>query len=598
MTEEEIFNQAPGFYQESSYWYAIIHTHSSVNQVQLIGDFTDWKSVPIRLKKIPGNKFWYFKGKDNDFTRKPKAGDKYKFRIQYRDSIDWLEIQDPAARQVENSNPQACSIVTISSNYKWHDQKWRRPGWEYYLIYQLHVKRFTSRNGKLSALQQIAREIDGKENNRYIKNLGITAIQLLPINEFQGDNSWGYNGVYLYAVESSYGHPDDLKELVDTAHQNGIAVILDVVYNHIGTADSPLSAIDHETYFSGDTEFGAMFNFGNEVTRHFLIQNLLFLAREYHIDGFRFDLSHLLHKGNTWTYHVKFPGRVSGWDFIKEMRSKIKKIDPAILLIAEELPDNWYVTQEHVATAWDGDNHGPFDSQWCDAFHDNFKEVLKGEHLDKLKNVFTFFGDNWQCATNYTESHDEVGNSDERIAKVAREGKGWEMCQISAAGTILARGIPMIFMGQEAGEWIQFGQLGSAPDGQSWWNHRLNLDDYEKNPGRQKVLNWFKRIFEIRRMDPASFAWGDIEITYIHNEHGIIAFTRNHRKYVIVLNFKGQSWFDYYIGVSGFYKELANSSWHVFNISNTQQTTRGGDYHFPIDSVHIPAYGAVILEKY
>jgi 1,4-alpha-glucan branching enzyme len=598
MTEEKIFTLSPGFYKEGHFWYAIIHTHSSVKAIQIIGDFTDWKKTPVHLNKISSGKFWYFKGKDNDFTRKPKAGDKYKLRIRYQGTTDWLEIQDPAARQVENSSPQASSIVTISSNYQWHDSKWEKPGWEYYMIYQLHPKRFTSQNGNISPLKQITREIDGKEKNQYIKNLGTTAIQLMPINEFQGEYSWGYNGVYLYAVESSYGHPDDLKELVDTAHQNGMAVILDVVYNHIGTDDSPLSAIDHETYFSGDTDFGAMFNFGNDVTRHFLIQNLLFLAREYHIDGFRFDISHLLHKGNTWTYHVKFPGKVSGWDFIKEMRSKIKKLDPAILLIAEEFPDNWYVTQEHVETSWDGDNHGPFDTQWCDAFHDNFKEVLKGGHLDKLKSVFTYFGDNWQCATNYTESHDEVGNVDERIARVAREGKGWEMCQLSAAGTILARGIPMIFMGQEAGEWIQFGQKGNAPDGKSWWDHRLNLNDYEKNPLRQKVLNWFKRILEIRKMDLTGFAWGDIEVTHIHNDNGIICFTRNNKKYVIILNFKEQTWFDYHINITGFYKELANTSWPAFNFSNTREATRYGDYHYQINTVHIPAYGAVILEKY
>ena len=273
-------------------------------------------------------------------------------------------------------------------------------------------------------------------------------------------------------------------------------------------------------------------------------------------------------------------------------------MDSKILLIAEELPDNWYVTQEHVATSWDGDDHGPFDSQWCDTFHDNFKDVLKGDHLEKLYSVFTYFGDNWQCSTNYTESHDEVGNDDQRIAKVAREGKGWEMCQISAAGTILSRGIPMIFMGQEAGEWIQFGQGGTPPDGGNWWNHRLNLNDYQNNTQRRKIVDWFRRMFEIRKMDLPAFSWEDIEITHIHNDNGIVAFARNKRKYLIVLNFKGQTWFDYNVGVSGFYKELANASWPAYNISDTPEATRHGDYHYQINTVHIPAYGAVILQRY
>ena len=108
------------------------------------------------------------------------------------------------------------------------------------MIYQLHPLRFTDRNQGLKPLQQITEELNKNGTHDYLNNLGITTIQLLPVNEFPMDYSWGYNPSFFYAIESSYGKPDDLKQLVDTAHQHGIAVILDLVYNHGGSGDNIL----------------------------------------------------------------------------------------------------------------------------------------------------------------------------------------------------------------------------------------------------------------------------------------------------------------------------------------------------------------------
>jgi 1,4-alpha-glucan branching enzyme len=605
-----IWSRSPGFYEDGGIWYAIVHTRPDVERVRLVGEFTNEESDAIDLTRTPDGKFWWYKGNEAAFARPPAAGDKYNFLLTGPSGTD-LRLQDPAARQVENSSLSARSIVTVSDAYEWQDQDWQRPGWEYYLIYQLHPLRFSNRNEDLMPLQRVTEELDGDGSDDYLRDLHATAVQLLPINEFAGDISWGYNPSFFYAVESSYGTPDQLKEFVDTAHQNGIAVVLDMVPNHGGSGDNILwqiaqADIRNGTYYDGDTVWGPMLNFDHDVARHFFIQNLVYFAREYHIDGFRFDFTRPIHNPNDG--NIRLPGSGGGWAFLREIREKLKAVSPRILLIAEELPNTWYVTQERVETPWAGDWHGPFDAQWADSFHDRFKAVLTGGHLDNLYEAFTEFGDSWHDAVIYTESHDEVGNTDDRIAKRGRNGKGWEMSQLAAAGTILGRGIPMLFMGQESGESMQFGQddgklPAHSPDaydpgtGATWWDDRLALDAYESDSGRRKVRSWTRKMLEIRRDDLERLAHSEVKITHIHNDNGVIGFMRGDGMYVVVLNFKSNAWDHYDIGIRGRYQELANTSWPAFNLAGYAERTRGGEDAHDISDVPIPSYGAVVLVR-
>ena len=604
-----IWSRPPGFYKEGNDWIGVVHVKPSVSRVRLAGDFTDWKDHAVDLTKTPDGKFWWLKAQDAAFVRAPKAGDKYKFILTEAGSDRW--IQDPAARRVENSGLGSNSVVTVGTDYAWHDHSWHRPQWYQHLIYQLHPLRFTSRNrdnqgGTLSPLQQVCEELNNNGSNDYLNHVGTTAVQLLPVNEFAGDLSWGYNPSFFYAVESSYGTPDDLKALVDTAHQNGIAVILDLVYNHGGTGDNILWDVAQDnlqsgTYYDGDTKWGAMINFDNDVARHFFVQNIAFLAKEYHIDGFRFDFTRPIHDEND--SNIKVRGSGGGWHFLREVREKVKTVDPGIILIAEELPNTWYVTREVIDSSFGGDSHAPFDSQWCDPFHDRFKAVLTGQHLNNLYEVFTQFGDSWQDGLIYSESHDEVGNTDDRIARRARDGKGWEMCQIAAAGTLLGRGVPMIFMGQEAGESMQFGQDNdklqdyNPGTGHTWWDDRLDLQAYETDAGRTKVRDWYRKVLEIRKADSQALSDSSIEVKHIHDDNGVAAFTRANGQYLVVMNFKHNSWANYNIGVSGRYKEIANTSWPTFNLGGYAERTRHGDQAHDINEVPIPAYGAVIFKR-
>ncbi len=600
-----IWNRSPGFYKHGDAWYAILHVRPTVTRVRLTGDFTNGLAGTVDLTRTPDGKFWWFKGTDSDFARTPAAGDRYRFVLNEGSGPDQF-IQDPAARRVENSGLGSHSLVTVSDDYEWNDADWSPPQWYRHIIYQLHPLRFTDRNPGLTPLQQVTEELDADGTNDYLNSLGVTAVQLLPVNEFPLSISWGYNPSFFYAIESSYGTPDQLKKLVDTAHKNGIAVILDVVYNHGGSGDNILwqvaqTHLHQGTYYDGDTVWGPMINFDNEIARHFFVQNIAYLAREYHIDGFRFDFTRPIH--NASDGNIKIPGSGGGWDFLRALRSAARSVNPGIILIAEELPNTWWITAENVGAPYAGDWHGPMDSQWADPFHDNFKAVLTGGHLDHLSQAFTSFGDSWQDALIYAESHDEVGNTDDRIARRARDGKGWEMDQIAAAGVVLGRGVPMIFMGQEAGEWMQFGQDDgklseyNPGTGETWWDDRLALDDYESDPGRSKVRGWYETVIAIRKTDPQAFAWPDIRITHIHDANGIAAFTRDDGKYLIVMNVRGNAWPKYRVGVSGRYREIANTSWPAYNLGEYPEMTRGGDAAHQIDDVPIPPYGAIILKR-
>lgn len=582
---DAIWERSPGVYKENGNWYIIFHTKPDDTNVQLYGDFTNGQTSPINLTRTPDGKFWWFKGTDASFSRAPAHGDEYRFRLTRDGTVQ--TFQDPAARWVSHSGlDTGMSKISISDNYQWQTASWVRPKQEQLNIYQLHPLRFTDRN-QGTPFQQVMEELDNDGTNDYINHLGITALELLPVNEFAGALSWGYNPSFFYAIEESYGGPDGLKALVDKAHQNGIAVILDLEFNHVASGDNILWTIDNETYMDGDTVWGPLYNFNNDIAKHFLIQNVLYLAEEFKIDGFRFDHTNTIHNPNSG--FVTVPGDGGGWDFLRELYGKTKALDSDIWFTGEELPDWWGLTSDDTGVIVEGSSHAPMDSQWTDTFHDSFKSVLTGSHLDNLWPVFGHFGDGWQDATVYTESHDEVGNTDDRIAKRGRDGKGWEMNQLSLTGTIMARGTPMVFMGQEAGESKQFHI--------DWWSDRLPLGTYETNPAQKKILDWYKKLNEIRNDDLLTFASSNSWISHIHNNNGIAAFTRADSKYVVVMNFSSATWFNYDVGISGNYREIANTSWDDFNIGGVQQATRGSSQAFAINNVHIPAYGAVVLIK-
>lgn len=212
--------------------------------------------------------------------RDGRAGDAYGFRL-----MGGPLLPDPASR-AQQEDAHGRSLVVDASSFPWQDAAWRRPPFRDLVIYEIHIGTFTPEG----TFRQAATRLP------YLRSLGITAVEIMPIADFPGSRNWGYDGVLIYAPERHYGTPDDLRHFVDQAHSHGIAVILDVVYNHFGPDGNYLSTYSPH-YFTEKhhTPWGNAFNFDSEMAgpvRDFFLQNPPYWMENFHIDGFRFDATH------------------------------------------------------------------------------------------------------------------------------------------------------------------------------------------------------------------------------------------------------------------------------------------------------------------
>jgi malto-oligosyltrehalose trehalohydrolase len=212
-----------------------------------------------------------------------EAGPGTRYRFVLPDSV---AVPDPASR-FQPQDVHGASEVIAPNAYSWTDESWRGRGWEECVIYELHVGAFTADGTFRAAIDRLDE----------LRDLGITAIELMPVADFPGRWNWGYDGVLLFAPDSSYGRPEDLKRLVDAAHARGIAVILDVVYNHFGPDGNYLPLYSHTFTESHHTPWGAAVNYDAEHSksvRDLIINNAVYWICEYNFDGLRLDAVHAI----------------------------------------------------------------------------------------------------------------------------------------------------------------------------------------------------------------------------------------------------------------------------------------------------------------
>ncbi len=277
--------------------------------------------------------------------QKPGPGSCYRFRID-----GGLRVSDPASRY-NPADVHGPSQVIDPCEFDWEDEGWRGRPWSEAVIYELHVGTFT-----------LAGTFAGvKDRLDYLVDLGVTAIELMPVADFPGARNWGYDGVLPFAPESSYGHPEELKDLVQTAHQKGLMVFLDVVYNHFGPEGNYLHIYTPQ-FFSKrhSTPWGAAINFdgpGSRVVRDFFIHNALYWLTEYHFDGLRLDAVHAILDGS----------------------------DPDILLELAEAVHRGPGKERHLHLVLENDQNAAhyFDrgyrAQWNDDIHHALHVLLTGE---------------------------------------------------------------------------------------------------------------------------------------------------------------------------------------------------------------------------
>jgi maltooligosyltrehalose trehalohydrolase len=376
-----------------------------------------------------------------------KEGDHYRFRI------DGKEYPDPASLSQPAGVHGPSAVINLQS-FQWTDNDWNNLPLQDYIIYELHVGTFTTQG----TFEAIEARLD------YLLQLGITAIEIMPVAQFPGERNWGYDGVYPFAVQDSYGGPKGLQHLVNACHEKGLAVILDVVYNHVGPEGAYLGAI--APYFTDKyhTPWGQAINFDDawcDGVRHFFIANALMWLKHFHIDALRLDAVHAIKD-------------MSPVHILKEIRLQVDALmeytgKNYYLLVESDLNDPRYI--DPISKGGYG-----MDAQWVDEFHHALRVTASGEkygyysdfngiaHLCKsYTDAYIYDGqysehrkrrfgakavDNpGQQFIVFSQNHDQVGNR--MLGERTSQLLSFEMQKLLAAAVIFSPYIPLLFMGEE-----------------------------------------------------------------------------------------------------------------------------------------------------
>jgi maltooligosyltrehalose trehalohydrolase len=341
------------------------------------------------------------------------AGDDYVFVLD--GGRAW---PDPCSR-FQPEGIRGPSRVVDPAAFRWTDEGW--PGLRVHdlVVYELHVGAFT-REGTFDAI--VARL-------RGLRELGVTAVELMPVATFPGDRGWGYDGVYAYAPHPAYGGPEGLARLVDAAHAEGLGVVLDVVYNHVGPGSEALAAFG--LYFTDrwETPWGDAMNFAEDGVREWAIQNACQWVRDYHVDGLRLDA--------VFAVHDEGPRHV-----LAELAERVHEVNPRALVISETHLDDRRPLEE-----W---GH---DAQWWDGFHHALHALVTGER----EGYYAPYGSVEARASAFAaparerlvvcaQNHDQVGNRalGDRLTR--------EQLRVAAHCVLLSPFSPLLFMGEEYGE--------------------------------------------------------------------------------------------------------------------------------------------------
>ena len=384
------------------------------------------------------------------FVANASAGSLYRYRLDGGEAFP-----DPASR-FQPEGPHGPSQVIDPNKFEWTDQNWPGINLAGQVIYEMHVGTFTKQGTWRSAIERL----------EYLRETGITVIEMMPVACFPGQFGWGYDGVFQFAPVSIYGSPDDLRLFVDRAHSLGIAVILDVVYNHLGP-DGNYLAKYAKRYFNEElqTDWGAAINFDGDQSgpvREYFRENGSYWVREFHIDGLRLDATQDIHDNSS-------PHIIT--ELIADARKTAGK--RSVIVVAENEPQ-----QCHYVLRPEEGGHGA-DALWNDDYHHSAMVALTGkadayytdyrgtaqEFVSALKYGYLYQGQwyLWQkkrrgtpsfqvsrpAMITFLQNHDQVANSarGRRISDLTSPGR----LRALTAVTLLGPGTPMLFQGQEFG---------------------------------------------------------------------------------------------------------------------------------------------------
>jgi 1,4-alpha-glucan branching enzyme len=508
---------------------------------------------------------------------------------------------DPRARLLTSSVGE--SVVYDDGAFDWQDDAFTMPAWNDLVIYELHVGTFNDQNPDgPGTLEQATDRLD------YLAGLGINAVSMMPLAEFAGDFSWGYNPAFPFAIESAYGGPDAFKRFVKEAHARGIAVLVDVVYNHFGPSDLELWRFDGWAEGEGggiyfyndhraDTPWGMTRpDYGRPEVRAFIKDNARLWLDNFRCDGLRWDGTVFIRFKDFWKSEgSELP---DGWSLMQEINAEAAYASPGKLMIAEDLQGD-----AHLVEPVDGGGGG-FGAQWDALFVHPMRsalEALSDEERDMAAVAraigHRYTGDAFSRVI-YTESHDEVANGRSRVPEEIHEGEptSWEAQKrstLGAAAVLTAPGIPMLFQGQE--------MLEGA-----WFQDTVPLD-WNRLDERGGIQRLYRDLIALRRNlggATRGLKGQGCRVYHVNHDDKVIAYARELEggpgdTTVVVLNFGNRAYDGYELGLP------FEGTWHVrFNSDWSGYSPSFGDHpSYAVEARaeprdECPASGALSVGRY
>ncbi|HYW25792.1 MAG TPA: malto-oligosyltrehalose trehalohydrolase [Terriglobales bacterium] len=443
------------------------------------------------------------------------AGADYGYRLDGGDPLP-----DPRSRW-QPDGVHGLSRIVDHSAFRWTDRAWRGRRLADVVVYEMHTGTFTTRGTFASAIERLD----------HLVELGVEAVEVMPVAEFAGDRGWGYDGVDLWAPHHAYGGPDGLKALVDACHARGLAVVLDVVYNHLGPEGSYLERFGPYLTSRYRTPWGQAVNYDgrdSRPVRDFVVDNAVAWLRDYHLDGLRLDAVHAIFDSSR--PHI-----------LEELAARVHELDPPRFVVAEKPR----VDPSLLAMGLDG--------QWADDLHHSLHVLLTGERtgyyapygtVDDLASALLDpgrLGVSLARLVGFSQNHDQVGNraTGDRLSQLVDADR----LRLAAAVVLCSPMVPMVFMGEEWGastpflffsdhrdptiaratsrgrieEFQAFGwRAEDVPDPQvpaTFERSRLDWSELEREPHRG-LLAWYRRLLALRRSTPELRAGGPLSVEH------------------------------------------------------------------------------------
>ena len=530
----------------------------NASSVNVAGSFNGWNTTTHPLVAEGGG--WWSRDV-NGVT----PGAQYKYVVRNGSQTLWKN--DPRARRLVNSLGN--SIVYSPTAYQWQTGAFSIAPWNEVVLYEMHPGTFNVLPGNQppGTFAHAAQRLD------HVRDLGINAIALMPVNEFPGNLSWGYNPSYPYSVESAYGGPDALKAFIDAAHARGIAVLGDVVYNHWGPNDMDMWVFDGWSvpgrggiFFYPDSRANTPWgdtrpDYGRGEVRSYIRDNAMMWLDEFRMDGLRFDATKFIRL-------VGFDGPElpDGWSLMQWCNDSADAAHPGKLMIAEDLGDNEWMTRPT------GAGGAGFDTQWDGSFAFPVRTAIEAAN-DSSRDMFAVrdainkrYNGSMQQRIIYTESHDEVANGRSRVPETIWPGNAgsWASRKRSTLGAALVMtspGIPMLFQGQEFLE-------------DRWFSDTDPLE-WSRTQTYAGILRLYRDLIAMRRNlggNTRGLTGHNHVVHHVNNGSKVIAYRRwadggPGDDVVVLANFSAQSFPNYRIGLprAGTWRVRFNSDWNGYS---------------------------------